>query len=319
MNERGGTNEYREVISSGADVKKEIYSQTEDAVLKTMIHYFKDELLPYLGIKGKAVGIAATEVVYLGLKKLLQDFNLVMEDGSWSHFEFQSKNEGLEGLKRFRAYEAVTSYQNHVEVTTYVLFSGTIQNPMTEFTEGMNTYRIHPVIMTNMQVEELVEKLQKKTAAGEKLTKQDLVPMTLCSLMGGKLSQKERITKAFEFSRQAEKDIPKEEINKIEAVMYAMAEKFLNEVDMEEVREAVKMTKLGTMLINEGREEGREEGRCKNIISLVLRKIRKGYSAIEIADILEEDKEVVKKIYDIAISEAPEYDEEKIYRRFRES
>jgi len=242
-----------------------------------------------------------------------------MEDGSWSHFEFQSKNEGLEGLKRFRAYEAVTSYQNHVEVTTYVLFSGTIQNPMTEFTEGMNTYRIHPVIMTNMQVEELVEKLQKKTAAGEKLTKQDLVPMTLCSLMGGKLSQKERITKAFEFSRQAEKDIPKEEINKIEAVMYAMAEKFLNEVDMEEVREAVKMTKLGTMLINEGREEGREEGRCKNIISLVLRKIRKGYSAIEIADILEEDKNVVQKIYDAAVAESPDYDIEKIYRRLKEA
>lgn len=206
-----------------------------------------------------------------------------------------------------------------MEVTTYVLFSGTIQNPMTEFTEGMNTYRIHPVIMTNMQVEELVEKLQKKTAAGEKLTKQDLVPMTLCSLMGGKLSQKERITKAFEFSRQAEKDIPKEEINKIEAVMYAMAEKFLNEVDMEEVREAVKMTKLGTMLINEGREEGREEGRCKNIISLVLRKIRKGYSAIEIADILEEDKNVVQKIYDAAVAESPDYDIEKIYRRLKEA
>ena len=275
-NERGRTNEYREVISSGTDVKKEIYSQTEDAVLKTMIHYFKDELLPYLGIKGKAVGIAATEVVYLELKKLLQDFNLVMEDGSWSHFEFQSKNEGL---------------------------------------EGMNTYRIHPVIMTNMQVEELVEKLQKKTTAGEKLTKQDLVPMTLCTLMGGKLSQKERITKAFEFSRQAEKDIPKEEINKIEAVMYAMAEKFLDEVDMEEVREAVKMTKLGTMLIN----EGREEGRCKNIISLVLRKIRKGYSAIEIADILEEDKNVVQKIYDAAVAESPDYDIEKIYRRLKEA
>ena len=275
-NERGRTNEYREVISSGTDVKKEIYSQTEDAVLKTMIHYFKDELLPYLGIKGKAVGIAATEVVYLELKKLLQDFNLVMEDGSWSHFEFHSKNEGL---------------------------------------EGMNTYRIHPVIMTNMQVEELVEKLQKKTTAGEKLTKQDLVPMTLCTLMGGKLSQKERITKAFEFSRQAEKDIPKEEINKIEAVMYAMAEKFLDEVDMEEVREAVKMTKLGTMLIN----EGREEGRCKNIISLVLRKIRKGYSAIEIADILEEDKNVVQKIYDAAVAESPDYDIEKIYRRLKEA
>lgn len=98
-----------------------------------------------------------------------------------------------------------------------------------------------------------------------------------------------------------------------------MAEKFLNEVDMEEVREAVKMTKLGTMLINEGREEGREEGRCKNIISLVLRKIRKGYSAIEIADILEEDKNVVQKIYDAAIAESPDYDIEKIYRRLKEA
>ena len=36
-----------------------------------------------------------------GTKETLQDLNLVMEDGSWIHFEFQSKNEGLEGLKDF--------------------------------------------------------------------------------------------------------------------------------------------------------------------------------------------------------------------------
>ena len=75
------------------------YSQVEDAVMKTVMQCFKDELLPYFGIKEKAVVIAPTEAVHLELKKLLQDFNLVMEDGSWSHFEFQSKNEGLEGLK----------------------------------------------------------------------------------------------------------------------------------------------------------------------------------------------------------------------------
>lgn len=72
----------------------EAYRQTEDAVLKTVMQYFKDELLPYWGFKEKAVGIAPTELVHLELQKLFQDFNLVMEDGSWSHFEFQSKNEG---------------------------------------------------------------------------------------------------------------------------------------------------------------------------------------------------------------------------------
>ena len=39
-------------------------------------------------------GIAPAELISLELKKLFQDFNLIMEDSSWKHFEFQSKNEG---------------------------------------------------------------------------------------------------------------------------------------------------------------------------------------------------------------------------------
>ena len=74
----------------------------------------------------------------------------MMEDGSWKHFEFQSKNEGLAGLKRFRTYEALTSYQHKVPITTYVLFSGNIKNPMTSFSEGINTYKIAPIIMKLM-------------------------------------------------------------------------------------------------------------------------------------------------------------------------
>ena len=55
--------------------------------------------------------------------------------------------------------------------------------------------------------------------------KRRLVPLTLCPLMGGNLSQKDRIKKALEFSRKAEEDIPKREVEKIESVVYAMAEK----------------------------------------------------------------------------------------------
>ena len=67
------------------------------------------------------------ELVHLDVKVFYEDFNFDMEDGSCAHFEFQSTNEGLEGLKRFRAYEALYSYQHKVPVTTYVLFSGKIQ------------------------------------------------------------------------------------------------------------------------------------------------------------------------------------------------
>lgn len=103
--------------------------QHEDAVLKTSMHFFAEELLPYLNIIGKVVSFAPTELVHLELQKLFQDFNFVMEDGTWKHFEFQSTNEGIMGLKRFRVYEALTSYQYKVSVGTYVLFPEVLKIP----------------------------------------------------------------------------------------------------------------------------------------------------------------------------------------------
>lgn len=75
------------------------------------------------------VSFAPTELVHLELQKLFQDFNFIMDDGSWKYFEFQSKNEGLEGLKRFHVYEAMISYQHKADVIMYVLYSGKIKNP----------------------------------------------------------------------------------------------------------------------------------------------------------------------------------------------
>ena len=59
--------------------------QHEDAALKTSMQFFAEELLPLFGITQKAVGIAPTELVHLDLKKLYQDFNVVMEDLSLIH------------------------------------------------------------------------------------------------------------------------------------------------------------------------------------------------------------------------------------------
>lgn len=52
-------------------------------------------------------------------------------------------------------------------------------------------------------------------------------------------------------------------IDKIETVLYVMADKFLDAVEMEELTEVVGMTRLGQKLVNKGREEGREEERLE--------------------------------------------------------
>ena len=86
-------------------------TQQEDAAMKTLALFFAEELFPLVNIKGKVKRVAPTEIVHLELKKMYQDFNYEMEDNSWAHLEFQSTNEGVQGLKRFRTYEALTSYQ----------------------------------------------------------------------------------------------------------------------------------------------------------------------------------------------------------------
>lgn len=234
-------------------------SQHEDAALKTAMHFFAEELLPFWGIEGKVVGFAPTEQVHLEIQKLYQDTNLIMEDGSWKHFEFQSKNEGLAGLKRFRQYEATASRQYGVSVITYVLFSGKIQNPMTEFTEGINTYRIIPIIMKKENADIFLKELLEKKNAEKPITREELVRLTLCPLMGGEIGIKQRLQIACEITR-GETAVTKEEIQKIGAVIYAMADKFLEGLDMEEFVEGMKMTRLGEMLVKEGEIKGKQEG-----------------------------------------------------------
>ena len=233
--------------------------QHEDAALKTSMQFFAEELLPLFGITQKAVGIAPTELVHLDLKKLYQDFNVVMEDRSWSHFEFQSKDGGIKDLKRFRTYEALTSYQYDVVVVTYVLYSGQVKNPVTEFTEGCNTYRVIPIIMQGYDADTILGELEQKVESGEPVTKNDLVPLNLCLLMGGEMPQKERVLKAYSITQNVQSE-DKEVVQKIESVLYAMADKFLEPAELQEIVEAISMTRLGQMLVDKGMQEGMKEG-----------------------------------------------------------
>lgn len=231
----------------------------EDAALKTVLRYFAEELLPYFGIKGEVKGYAPTEIIYLELKRLLQDFNLIMRDGSWKHFEFQSKNEGKKGLRRFRSYEAVMSQYYKVPITTYVLYSGNIRKPMTELQEGENTYRVVPIIMRDKNADQLIGKLMKKAEAGEDFTRSDLVPLSLCLLMGGRMPLADRVKAAFEIIQKA-KGVSAEDIARLEAVLYVMADKFLEQEEMKRIKEEIGMMKLSQVLFDMGKEEGRSEG-----------------------------------------------------------
>lgn len=209
----------------------------------TFMQFFREELLPYLGVKEKIVEVVSTVSVDSNINKLCQGYNFITENDDWLHFEFQSTNEGVEGLKRYCASEASISYQYDAKVTTYVLYSGNIKNPMTEFTAGVNTYRVIPITMREKNVDELIAKLRGKLEQGEALTKKDVMPLVLSPLMDGEMPQKERFLEAYRITQSAT-DMKKTEKEKIETGIYVMAEKFLEEKELEQLKKELRMEGL---------------------------------------------------------------------------
>lgn len=51
-----------------------------------------------------------------------------------------------------------------------------------------------------------------------------------------------------------------DEIQKMQAVLYAFANKLLSAAEMNEIREVIAMTKLGQMILEDGIERGLEKG-----------------------------------------------------------
>ena len=79
--------------------------------------------------------------------------------------------------------------------------------------------------MQDLNADDLIGQLQYKVDHGITISRDELVQLTLCPLMGGKKTQKERIQDAYAITMNAA-DIDPEEVRKVEAVIYAMADKF---------------------------------------------------------------------------------------------
>ena len=60
-----------------------------------------------------------------------------------------------------------------------------------------------------------------------------------------------------------------EETQKIQAVIYALAEKFLKNEEMDEIKGVINMTRLGQMLVNDGITQGMSQGKAEAIVEIL--------------------------------------------------
>ncbi len=268
------------------------YIHLEDMAMKTAAQYFGEELLGYLGVEEKPVRVVPTEIIQLEARRLYQDFNYEMENGWWYHFEFESDEITDEDLMRFREYEAATSRIYKVPVITCVICSAKVKKLKTEITRGLNTYRVQVIRLKGKDADILFEKLKKKG----KMEREDIIPVLLSPLMDGRMKIKDRILEGIYYVKKEEEKLSDTEIGKIQAVLYAFANKLLTAEELEEIKEAIAMTKLGEMLFDDGVKAGEKKGEEK-MSRLTIRLLdEKRYGDLERAV---KDLEYRKELYKI--------------------
>lgn len=231
-------------------------SKHEDAIMKMGFHYFRDTIFKLLGIDHNYVDIGPTELVELTIHSLYMDFTFLTTSGTYVHIEFQTTDGGTKDLRRFHAYEAVLAHESGKNVITYVIYSGGIKKTKTELDCGAYTYRIMPIYMTSRDAEEVFRRLSEKKEQGEEFTERDYAELSLTPLMSSALSRKETLKEALLLAKTGDSVTAQKSI----AILYALADKFLDNCDLDEIREVTAMTRLGQMLYDDGFKKGEEKG-----------------------------------------------------------
>ena len=260
-----------------------------------------------MGITDHVRYVAPTEIVKLEAKQMYQDFNYISTDKLWIHLEFESDSVTRKDLKRFREYEATTARTFNVAVITYVICSSKVKRPVSSLAEGINVYHVKLIRLKNQDSDLLFAYAKEKQEQGKPLEKEDLVSLLLTPLMSGRMGIGERIIKSLNSIQYASKTIAPIELEKMKAVLYTLAFKFLDKKELAEVKEVIAMTELGKMLVNDGFEKGLAEGEAK-FVSIIRKKVEKGLDASAIAEEMELETAYVEKTINLIAEDSARSD-----------
>lgn len=220
---------------------------TEDIIMKNVFDLLKGDALQFFGIDKKIVARARTEVNFVELKTNFDDNVYLLEDGTLIHLEFQTTNK-KDDIYRFMVSDAFLAFKERKPVRTIVIYSSDIANAPSNLDIGSITYKIDTFYMVAFDGDVIYNNIVEKVSRHEKLTKQDLMSIVLLPIMRSKDDKVTRIKNCIELSKRIEDTA---DLLQIQAMLYLMAEKFVNETELEKVKEMISMMPIMEMITND--------------------------------------------------------------------
>lgn len=254
--------------------------KTEDIIMKNVFDLLKGDALQFFGIDKRIIAPARTELNFIELQTNFDDNTYLLDDGTLLHIEFQSTKDKND-IYRFMVSDAVMAFKEHRPVRTMIVYSSDITNVAAHLDLGSITYTADTFYMIAFDGDAIYNEIVGKISRSEKLTKQDLMSLVLLPLMRSKDDKLTRIKNGIELSKKIDDAT---ELMQIQAMLYLMAEKFVNGADLENVKEMINMGAIAEMIIKD------------NNIVIAKKALRKGYDPLDIADLTGLDESTIKRL-----------------------
>ncbi|GFZ30087.1 hypothetical protein CSC2_06130 [Clostridium zeae] len=137
-----------------------------------------------------------------------------------------------------------------------VIYSADIEDAEIHIDAGSINYNIEAFYMKNLNGDEKLEMLKNKIRNNEKLTSDDILTLSFIPLMSSKISKSERTLEGIELANSIEDSEVK---LKCLTLLYALFDKFGDQISKKRFKEVFSVTEIGKMIRDDGKSEGKTE------------------------------------------------------------
>ena len=267
--------------------------QNKDIVSKLFGDRMKGKPLSLFGLENhlKVVDVKPTNIPIVQARELRMDNLFELEDGSVAILDYESAYKETNFTKYGRyimdVIERYLKEGKQPDIHMMVLYTADIEKAKTIMKRTACCIQVEVSYLVGTPSEEWMENVRKSISENE-IT--DEVLMHLIMLPLTYKGDEEKQT-AIKTCVNLAKQIPdKEQETFVLAGILAFTDKVISKETKQSIKEALGMTQVGKMLMDEGREKGRQEEAKKTARNM----LKRGNSLEEISEILELPAETIK-------------------------
>ena len=224
-----------------------ITKHANDVIQKYANSLFRNASLDFYGIKTAPIKeLINPELPTLEVSGGAADIVFLLTDDSYLHFAFETGHNSTGAMIKSAGYDLRLYERDRRLIHSVIIYTADVKIKPNGLHIGKLAYTPDIILMGAYDGNSIFSDLESKLEAKHDLSDLDMLNLVLLPLMRHTIPRKELAVKSIELA-QAIPDMSKR--NACIAAVFAFASKYLEENDIDNLMEVLKMTDLGTMLV----------------------------------------------------------------------